>query len=78
MEDLLTEALKLSKGSQAQRIILRSFTGKANHIASLVWAWTPFLDEQWAAAEARSRSNAGRELVWVKQIAGPLKWLILS
>ena len=60
LEDLLTEALAIDKNNKIKRKELRSFTGKSNHVASLIWTWKPFLDELWAAADSTHRSNAGK------------------
>ena len=77
VEDLLDQAMTINGNNKISRKELRSFTGKANHVASLIWTWKPFLDELWATAEAQHRSNAGRHQVWTKQVAGSLKRLIL-
>ena len=60
LEDLLTEARAIGKNNKIKRKELRIFTGKSNHVASLIWTWKPFLDELWAAADSTHRSNAGK------------------
>ena len=52
---------------------LRSFAGKANHDATLVYTWRPFLDQRWAAIAGTKPSGAPRGKIWVKQIAACLK-----
>ncbi|CAK0822776.1 unnamed protein product, partial [Prorocentrum cordatum] len=55
-----------------------AFVGKANHIAGIVEAWRPFLQDVWGAiASNRSgaASNAPARCVWRKQIEHVLEWL---
>ena len=57
---------------------LRSYTGAASHVANLVWALRPFLDEFWAAISSlgdKSRSNAPPNCIWRKQIDTGLSWI---
>ena len=51
----------------------QSFAGRANHIASLLIAWRPFVSELWAAIDPESARRSGK--VWVKQIKPTLEWL---
>ena len=39
---------------------LRSYTGKANHVANLLFSWRPFLDSLWAASGS-NKSRGERE-----------------
>ena len=54
---------------------LRSFTGKAQSIASLLYTWRPFVQMLYAAIY--SEAPAGRpHLRWVEQISIPVQWII--
>ena len=57
---------------------LRSFAGKATNIATLVFAWRPFLNQIWAAMSALDvgTSQAPRNCVWTRQIETSLWWII--
>jgi len=52
-----------------------SATGRASHVASLVWAWRPFLQFLWAALHQSPGGNCPPGCVWLKQIIGSLIWL---
>ena len=39
----------MRKGNIVKVRELRSYTGQANHVAGLLYAWRPFLDALWAA-----------------------------
>ena len=54
---------------------MQSFAGQTNHVANLLYAWRPFIAELWAAIYNRKDSKQGR--VWIKQIAGTLRWIEL-
>ncbi len=58
---------------------VRRLAGLASHVASLIWAWRPFLAELWAAIHpegaSASSSRAPEHCVWVKQIRPALQWL---
>ena len=55
---------------------LRSYAGKANHVATLVYYWRPFLDQVWAALCESKPSNAPAGYVWVKQVRSSLSWVL--
>ena len=55
---------------------LRSLAGRGNHIASLLWAWRPFLQGLWAALSTKLPSKAPNGCVWTKQVAASLTWLL--
>ena len=61
--------------NQVEIQALRSYAGKANHVATLVHTWRPFLDQLWTAISGTKSSNAPSHEVWVKQIASSLSWL---
>ena len=57
---------------------LRSFAGKCTNIATLVYAWRPFLNQIWAALSQHDTelSRAPTQCVWTKQIVNSLTWLL--
>ena len=75
LEELLATTEKLLKHNQVGKRELRSYTGRANHVANMVWVLKPFLEELWAAVEATASSNAARGCVWRKQIQNALTWI---
>ena len=46
LEKLTVDVLKCPRITLDE---LRSYAGKANHVATLVYYWRPFLDQVWAA-----------------------------
>ena len=54
MEDFDGETHKLVKTNLIPAKRLRSYTGRANHIANLLPAWRPFLDYLWTAVSSVS------------------------
>ena len=54
-----------------------SYAGRSNHVASLLWAWRPFLQFIWAALRAGGSESSGAPpgCIWRKQIAITLYWL---
>ncbi|CAK0891828.1 unnamed protein product [Prorocentrum cordatum] len=57
---------------------VQSLVGKANHIAGMIEAWRPFLQDMWSTIAAHKRgetSNAPRQCIWTKQIAQALEWI---
>ena len=71
---LIQDTLKRNKISLAE---LRSLAGKANHVATLIIAWRPFLDQIWAAIAKTKPDNAGRDQVWIKAISSSLRWILV-
>ena len=49
MQDLYQDTVKLLKRNFISIRTLRSYTGRANHVANLLFGWRPFLDSLWAA-----------------------------
>ena len=66
-----TKALSLNVVSKRD---LASIAGKANHIASLLWSWRPFLQGLWAALTTTG-GDCPNNCVWTKQVRSSLKWL---
>ena len=56
---------------------LRSLAGRANHVATLVYTWRPFLDQLWAAVAGTKPSNAPAGKVWIKSVLASLTWLLI-
>ena len=80
-EEFMMEFTTLVRDTLAKNLIsiddLRSLAGKANHIATLIYAWRPFLDQIWAAISQSKPDNAPKGKVWVKAILSSLQWLLL-
>ena len=66
--------LKLNLVSGAE---LLSLAGRANHVATLVYTWRPFLDQLWAAVSGTKPSNAPAGKVWIKSVLASLTWLLI-
>ena len=56
---------------------LRSYVGLANHVASVLYVWRPFLAELWAAlvSSDTSRTHAPHGFIWTRQIFSALQWI---
>ena len=54
---------------------LRSYTGKAQSMASVLHVWRPFISMLWGAMFADGKSNAPRGCLWTSQISEPLIWI---
>ena len=56
---------------------LRSYAGKTNHVASLIYTWRPFLQEIWGAlASQHLPSGAPPNCIWVKQIRNAVLFIL--
>ena len=57
---------------------VRTLAGKANHFASILYVWHPFLSELWGALEEYENphvlGHAPPGCIWVKQISSALLW----
>ena len=62
--------------------VVRTLAGKANHFASMVYVWRPFLSELWGAlleASAPTKRFTGPNgCLWTKQILPALMWFKAS
>ena len=76
MTHILDMTLEIHKKNQVNRRELRSYTGKANHVSTLIWCPKPFLDTLWAACESKGRTNAAYGNIWPKQLKSSLSWLL--
>ena len=47
---------------------LRTYTGKAQSMASLLYTWRPFISMLWAALYDKSNSLASRGQIWTRQV----------
>ena len=54
---------------------VRSFTGKAQSIASLLFVWRPFVHMLYAAM-GQQQSGAPPNCCWVRQISVPINWIL--
>ena len=87
------ELWKYTKGVMRKNVIglkfLRSFTGRINHAANLMWVRRPFLDVLWAATASEPaledithktkrqghKSRAPNGGIWAKQLKQSLSWI---
>ena len=74
VQDLYDQTLKLLKSNVGSEKDVRSFAGRANHVAALIWAMRPFLQHAWAALTAGSK-GAPPGCVWIKQFGQALHWV---
>ena len=80
LDDLLALVRDLLSANVASIKKVRTLTGKAQSIASLLWVWRPFVHMLYAAIYAPidpysvHRPPAG--CIWTKQIHVPLRWLV--
>ena len=77
LRDMIRETIRFNVVSLK---LLRSLAGKANRMATVVYTWTPFLNELWAAIQ-ETLNPTGTSLVplnccWVNQIRGSLQWML--
>ena len=54
---------------------LRSYVGKCESFASLLFMWRPFLSELWAALHAVPGGKCPANCIWVKMIEAPTLWI---
>ncbi|CAK0891553.1 unnamed protein product, partial [Prorocentrum cordatum] len=74
LEDLESQVGQALASNVCSRKLLRSLTGRASHVASVIWPLRPFLQQLWAALAAGA-SGAPPQCVWTRQIEGSLLWL---
>ena len=79
MQELLSDTQELSRKNVVGKRALRSYTGRCNHIANLLFAWRPFMDTLWAAVtqgeKEQKRSWAPKGMLWTRQIRQSLRWV---
>ena len=72
MKDFTRDAAYYLHPGRIQLATLRSFTGRTSHIANLLYAWRPFINELWGTVHERKK--AGDTRAYVKQILPTLRW----
>ena len=91
MEDMAATTGELLEHNYISLKTLRSYTGRANHIANLLFSWRPFLDALWAACSGgggnpgdtysngkpnkRKRARALKGTIWTKQVMNDPVWI---
>jgi hypothetical protein len=78
IEELLELINKYIDGSVISVKELRSFAGKADHIASIILTWKPFVSEIWGALKIIGTPQAGNPpsgCVWTSQVRPALRWM---
>ena len=72
LSELRDLALDIRSRNYVSVKVLRSFTGKAQSMASLLYIWRPFVHMFYAAIKTCDVGSAPEGYRWVKQIAQPL------
>ena len=54
---------------------MKSYSGKVSHVANLIWAMRPFMEQLWAACESSAGNAARRGSVWKRQVNDALTWI---
>ena len=80
MADRLDEVANLTKELGRSNVVsiaaLRSYTGKTQSMASLLFTWRPFVAMLWAALYSpQSTTKAPPGCIWTSQIREPLCWI---
>lgn len=77
ISELYQLTVNLSKLNVIPLKTLRSYAGKVNNIASLLFVWRPFLATIWAAMSTANEvtQSAPPNTVWTKQILHALMWI---
>ena len=79
MEARLADLLQLARAILAENVVavkvLRTFTGKAQAMASLLYTWRPFVHMLYAVIHGPAPDGM-HNCRWVRQIHAPLHWLI--
>ena len=75
----LDELLQLAEAMLLTNVVtvkqLRSFTGKAQSVASLLFTWRPFVHMLYGAM-CNTQSRAPNNCVWRQQIEVPVRWIV--
>ena len=74
LSDILARVTGLLKSNVCSRKEIASLAGKANHVATLVWTWRPFLQALWASIHAPC-PGAPAGCIWTVQVRSSLLWL---
>ena len=69
-------ALEIRSSNIVSVKALRTFTGKCQSMASLLYTWRPFVHMFYAAIQTCETGTAPAGCRWVKQIIHPLEWII--
>ena len=64
----------MAGGNVVSKKVLRSFAGRANHVAGLLATWRPFLQQVWAVLSDES-DNAPAGCAWKSRIDHTLQWI---
>ena len=77
--DRLAELTTLTSHILSKNVVtireLRSYVGKCQSMASLLFTWRPFLSMLWAALYCEDTGGAPSNCIWTKQILEPLTWI---
>ena len=74
MDELQQMAAEIRRENVCTKKRLRTFTGKAQSSASLIYTWRPFVHMFYGALYAES-GDAPPGCIWARQIRVPLAWI---
>ena len=74
LDELQQMAAEIRRQNVCTLKLLRTFTGKAQSIASLIYTWRPFVHMLYGAIYGPP-SDAPTNCIWTRQIVVPLQWI---
>ena len=75
MEQIAKE-MQLQKKAMIPKRDMKSYAGKVNHVANLIWAMKPSMGQIWAACESKAGFAAARGGVWKRQVKDAISWIL--
>ena len=75
LQELRELTVKLLASNVVSLPILRTYTGKAQSMASLLYTWRPFVHMLYGAMSVGAPGDAPSNCIWTKQVLVPLLWL---
>ena len=75
LADLKDQVTTAMSSNVVSRKALHSLAGRANHVAGLLWAWRPFLQQLWAAISKDGPTHAPNQCIWTTQVMAALQWI---
>ena len=75
LDELRELCAAMRNGNTVSVAKLRTFTGKCQSMASILYIWRPFVHMLYGALYASDPSNCRPGLIWTKQIQIPLDWI---
>lgn len=76
LTEIRSMALTFLSGNIIANKELRSFVGKCMSIASVIYVWTPFMSQFFAALHAEKNENTPKCCTWTSQVKSGLLWIL--